>query len=88
MDAKLEKTGTYSVSSTDGFVVEQQHFGILYRDAGGEALIGFSWHGKPSGITLHPSTLKALGLDQARIDVIIPRAVCALEYLGWHVELF
>ena len=25
--------------------------------------------------------------DQGRIDVIIPRAVRALESVGWHVEL-
>ena len=87
MDEKLEKTGTYSVSSTDGFVVELQQFGVLYHDASGESVIGYSWLGRPSGITLHPGTLSAHGLDQARIDLIIPRAVRALESVGWHVEL-
>jgi hypothetical protein len=86
MVERLEKTGTYSVSSSEGFVVEQRRFGVLYRDATGEAIIGFSW--LMTGISLHPATLSAKGLDRARIDLIIPRAVRALEYLGWHVELF
>jgi hypothetical protein len=80
MDEKFEKTGPRCVSSTKGFVVEIQRFGgVLYRDAGGEVVIGTSWLGKPPGISLHPSTLSAKGLDQARIDLIIPRAVSALH---------
>jgi hypothetical protein len=88
MDEKLEKTGEHGVRSTEGFAVEIQRFGgVLYRDANGEVIIGTSWLGKPSGIMLHPGTLGANGLDQARIDLIIPRAVRSLQHLGWYVDV-
>jgi hypothetical protein len=87
MHGTFEKTGEYSVSSTEGFVVEMQRYGgVLYRDADGEVLIGTSWWGAPPGVQLHPITLSAKGLSQARIDLIMPRVVGALQYLGWHVE--
>ena len=75
MDDRLEKTGQHSVSSAEGLVVEIQRLGgVLYRDPGGEVIIGTSWLGKPPGISLHSGTLRAKGLDQPRIDLIMHRA--------------
>jgi len=88
MDEKLEKTGTLTVSSASGYVVELANRGVVYRDESGEVAIGHSWLGKPSGISLHPSTLRAKGLDEARVELIAARAMRALQYLGYYVELF
>jgi hypothetical protein len=86
---QLEKTGTFEVRSSEGYIVglEQNH-GVVYRDQGGEVVIGYSWLGKPSGISLHPSTLRARGLDEDRVDLIAARAMRALQFLGYYVELF
>ena len=89
MDEQLEKTGTFSVRSDDGYIVEMlEHRGVVYRDATGEVTIGHSWLGKPSGISLHPATLSAKGLDDQRVRTIVDRAVRALQFLGYYVELF
>jgi hypothetical protein len=91
MDERLEVTGPYSVSSTEGFVVEVQSGGVLYRDASGEASIEFEYLGKPPGMLLYKPTQenkRAKDMDQARIDSIMSRVVRALQHLGWYVELW
>ena len=89
MEDSLEKTGTYQVTSSCGYVVElKQGRIVLYRDEFGEVAIGHSWLGNPPGMSLHPSTLSALGLDRMRVELITDRAMRALQELGYYVELF
>ena len=86
---RFEKNGTYSVTSTEGYSVELEHQrGVVYRDAERTVVIGHSWLGRPSGISLHPSTLRAIGLDAAVVDAITARTANALQYLGYYVEVF